>query len=145
MKVFVYGTLKPGECNYSYYCEGKVVDAVPATARGQLFALPMGYPAMVAGEGTVCGFLLCFANSTVLADLDVLEDYQPDRAPAQNEYQRQEIEIFDRHLQPLGKAWAYFMLPDRVRSLGGIFLPDGIWHNKLGLTHSYFQKPEFLT
>ncbi|NJM63499.1 MAG: gamma-glutamylcyclotransferase [Oscillatoriales cyanobacterium RU_3_3] len=143
MKVFVYGTLKPGECNYPHYCERKVVNAVPAIARGQLFDLPMGYPAMVAGEGTVCGFLLYFANSAVLADLDRLEDYHLGRDRAQNEYQRQEIEIFDRHLQPLGTAWAYFMLADRVRSLGGILLPDGIWHNKLGLTHSYFQKPNF--
>jgi gamma-glutamylcyclotransferase (GGCT)/AIG2-like uncharacterized protein YtfP len=130
MKVFVYGTLKPGECNYSRYCEGKVVDAVPAIARGQLFALPMGYPAMVLGEGSVCGFLLSFAGGAVLADLDLLEDYHPQREPAQNEYQRQEIEIFDRHLKPLGTAWTYFMLADRVRSLGGIFLPDGMWENK---------------
>jgi gamma-glutamylcyclotransferase (GGCT)/AIG2-like uncharacterized protein YtfP len=143
MKVFVYGTLKPGECNYPHYCEGKVANAVPAIARGELFDLPMGYPAMVAGEGTVCGFLLYFADSAVLTNLDRLEDYHPDRAPAQNEYQRQEIEIFDRYRQPLGTAWAYFMLADRVRSLGGIPLPDGIWHNKLGLTHSDFPKPDF--
>lgn len=130
MKVFVYGTLKPGECNYLRYCEGKVVDAGPAIARGELFALPIGYPAMVAGDGTVCGFLLCFPNSAILDDLDRLEDYHPLREPTENEYQRQEIEIFDRHLKPLGTAWAYFMLPDRVRSLGGIWLPDGRWENQ---------------
>ncbi|MGL5065967.1 MAG: gamma-glutamylcyclotransferase family protein [Microcoleus sp.] len=141
MKVFVYGTLKPGECNYSHYCEGKVVGAVPAIARGQLFSLPMGYPAMILGEGTVCGFLLSFASEAVLADLDLLEDYHPHRDPAANEYQRQEIEIFDRNLKSLGRAWAYFMLPDRLRSLGGVFLPDGMWQNKLGLTHSDFEKP----
>jgi gamma-glutamylcyclotransferase (GGCT)/AIG2-like uncharacterized protein YtfP len=127
MKVFVYGTLKPGECNYLRYCEGKVVDACPAIARGQLFALPCGYPAMIPGEGTVCGFLLSFAEAAILADLDRLEDYHPGRDPAQNEYQRQEIEIFDRHLKSLGTAWAYFMSADRVRSAGGIWLPDGTW------------------
>jgi gamma-glutamylcyclotransferase (GGCT)/AIG2-like uncharacterized protein YtfP len=130
MKVFVYGTLKPGECNYLRYCEGKVVDALPAIARGQLFALPIGYPAMVAGEGTVYGFLLCFANSAILDDLDRLEDYHPQREPTENEYQRQEIEICDRHLKPLGTAWTYFMLRDRVRTLGGIWLPDGTWENR---------------
>lgn len=130
MKVFVYGTLKPGECNYLRYCEGKVVDACPAIARGEIFALPIGYPAMVAGEDNVCGFLLYFANSAILDDLDRLEDYHPLREPTQNEYQRQEIEIFDRHLKPLDTAWAYFMLPDRVRSLGGIWLPDGTWENR---------------
>ena len=72
MKVFVYGTLKPGECNYRRYCEGKVVEALPAIARGQLFALPIGYPAMVAGEGIVCGFLLRFANCGILVHLGLL-------------------------------------------------------------------------
>ena len=72
----------------------------------------------MAGEGNVCGFLLSFPNSAILDDLDRLEDYHPLREPTENEYQRQEIEIFDRHLKPLGTAWAYFMLPDRVRSPG---------------------------
>ncbi len=130
MKVFVYGTLKPGECNYLRYCEGKVVDACPAIARGQLFALPIGYPAMVVGEGNVCGFLLYFAQEDILDDLDRLEDYHPLREPTQNEYQRQEIAIFDLNFQSLGTAWAYFMLPDRVRSLGGIWLRDGTWENR---------------
>lgn len=130
MKVFVYGTLKPGESNYLRYCEGKVVDACPAIARGQLFALPVGYPAMVAGEGIVCGFLLCFANAAILDDLDRLEDYNPLREPTENEYQRQEIEICDRHFKPLGTAWAYCMVPDRVRALGGIWLPDGTWESR---------------
>ncbi|TAE96697.1 MAG: gamma-glutamylcyclotransferase [Oscillatoriales cyanobacterium] len=133
MKVFVYGTLKPGECNYLRYCEGKVVSACPAIARGQLFALPAGYPAMISGEGRVYGFLLCFGDSAILPDLDALEEYDPERQPAQNEYQRQEIEIFDLNCQSLGTAWVYLMLPDRLRSLRGIFLPDGTWKNRLYL------------
>jgi len=27
IRVFVYGTLKPGEVNYQRYCEGKVIDS----------------------------------------------------------------------------------------------------------------------
>ena len=130
LKVFVYGTLKPGECNYLRYCEGKVVEACPAIARGQLFALPAGYPAMISGEGRVDGFLLHFTKSAILADLDELEDYHPGRDRAENEYQRESIAIFDLNFQPLGTAWAYFMLPDRVRSLNGIWLPHGRWENR---------------
>jgi len=127
MKVFVYGTLKPGERNYRRYCQGKVADACPAIAKGQLFALPAGYPAMTAGVEDVYGFVLTFPSTAVLGDLDRLEDYDSLRPPEQNEYQRQEIEIFDRDRQPLGTAWAYLMLRDRINSLGGISLPNGYW------------------
>ena len=42
VRVFVYGTLKPGEANYKRYCAGKVVDVKTAFVQGKLFALPMG-------------------------------------------------------------------------------------------------------
>ena len=129
MKVFVYGTLKPGKCNYQRYCQGKVVDACPAIASGKLFALPAGYPAMTAGVGDVYGFVLTFSSKAVLGDLDRLEDYNSLRPPEENEYQRQEIEVFDRDRLSLGTAWAYLMLRDRVLSLGGVPLPDGSWEN----------------
>ncbi|HLO47270.1 MAG TPA: gamma-glutamylcyclotransferase [Kamptonema sp.] len=128
LKVFVYGTLKPGESNYRRYCEGKVADACPAIAIGELFALPAGYPAMTEGVGNVYGFMLTFSNNAILAALDRLEDYNPQHSPAKNLYQRQEIELFDRDRQSLGTAWAYLMLRDRVQSLGGIPLPEGYWH-----------------
>lgn len=127
MKVFVYGTLKPGEGNYQRYCQGKVAEACPAIAIGELFALPAGYPAMTAGVGDVYGFVLTFSSIAILGDLDRLEDYDSLRPPEQNEYQRQEIEIFDRDRQSLGTAWAYLMLRDRIHSLGGIPLPNGSW------------------
>lgn len=131
MKVFVYGTLKPGECNYLRYCEGKVVAAEGAIAIGQLFALSLGYPAMTAGVGTVYGFVLTFTDSSILEELDRLEDYDRLRPPEKNEYQRQEIEVFNRDRQSLGMAWAYLMWRDRIHSLGGIPLPDGCWYSSL--------------
>lgn len=85
---------------------------------------------MVAAEGNVYGFLLCFADEAILDDLDRLEDYHPGRDRSQNEYQRQSIEICDLNFKFLGTAWAYFMLPDRVRSLGGVWLPHGTWENR---------------
>ncbi|NET53980.1 MAG: gamma-glutamylcyclotransferase, partial [Merismopedia sp. SIO2A8] len=42
-KVFVYGTLKPGEVNYDQYCASKVVEEIRAIAFGELFDLPIGY------------------------------------------------------------------------------------------------------
>ncbi len=128
MNVFVYGTLKPGEFNYPRYCEGNVLTYQDAIAYGQLYYLQArGYPAMMTGEGTVYGVLLTFKETKPLSDLDELEDYLPDRAPEDNEYQRQKIEIFDLDFQSLGYAWAYLMLPDRVQLLRGIPLPKGVW------------------
>jgi gamma-glutamylcyclotransferase (GGCT)/AIG2-like uncharacterized protein YtfP len=127
MKVFVYGTLKPGEGNYLRYCAGKVVEAHRATVLGRLFTLPMGYPAMTTGKDTVHGYLLAFADLGVLATLDELEDYRPDRAMSENLYNRQSAEVYNLLGSSLGLAWVYLMYPQRVEQLGGIYLPDGCW------------------
>ena len=129
LKVFVYGTLKPGEINYQRFCAGKVIEEKRAIAQGHLFALPFGYPAMTPGDGRVQGYLLTFADSEVLRALDRLEDYHPERPPEQNEYNRQLIETFNLSGEPLETAWVYLMSPHLVRSYGGIFLPSGSWSN----------------
>jgi gamma-glutamylcyclotransferase (GGCT)/AIG2-like uncharacterized protein YtfP len=89
LKVFVYGTLKPGEANYQRYCGFQVVDAKKAYTFGKLFALPMGYPAMTLGHSLVYGYLLTFLEQKVLNNLDILEDYQPSRQMSENLYNRQ--------------------------------------------------------
>ncbi|HCF29912.1 MAG TPA: hypothetical protein DEV81_22530 [Cyanobacteria bacterium UBA11049] len=127
MRVFVYGTLKPGESNYQRYCVGKVVEEKCAIALGQLFSLPFGYPAMTPGSSFVRGFLLSFADPQILPQLDWLEDYDPQRPLSENEYYRQQIEVYDRSLAPLGNAWAYFMTPARVNLFGGVPLTNGRW------------------
>lgn len=98
-----------------------------AIASGQLFALPMGYPAMTLGEGWVYGFLLTFADSTVLKDLDEWENYDPDRPAEENEYQREEIEVWGCDRQPVGKAWVYRMSLEQAEHWGGVLLPEGQW------------------
>lgn len=127
VRVFVYGTLKPGEANYQKYCAGKVKAAQRAFAIGKLFNLPMGYPAMMLGEGQVQGYLLSFTNSGAFRELDNLEDYRPSRQISENLYNRQYIEIFDLQGLSLSWAWAYFMIPERVFQLGGVPQSDGWW------------------
>ena len=123
--VFVYGTLKPGEVNYPYYCAGKVLEVKRAIAFGKLFALPLGYPAMTTGESPVQGFLLSFPDWAILDALDFLEGFNPLVPADQNEYDRQVIEIYDLSLISLGLAWVYLMTPEQVNSLNGVFLDDG--------------------
>ncbi|GBO53250.1 hypothetical protein APA_1157 [Pseudanabaena sp. lw0831] len=130
--VFVYGTLKPNEANYAEYCAGKAIAQQQAIAYGELFSLPMGYPAMIVGNTQVHGYLLSFPDASILESLDDLEDYQGDRAAAENAYNRQQIEVFDVEGNSLGFAWAYLMTLEQVIKFGGIAQLDGCWS---GLTN----------
>lgn len=126
-RLFVYGTLKIGEENYSRYCQVKAVETLEAIAFGTLYHLPMGYPAMTAGCSPVYGYLFTFADLSVLRQLDWLEDYDPTRPSVVNEYSRDEIEVFSLEQQPLGLAWSYRMKVEQAVQRGGIIVPDGNW------------------
>jgi gamma-glutamylcyclotransferase (GGCT)/AIG2-like uncharacterized protein YtfP len=136
MKVFVYGTLKPGEENYPRYCEGKVKNSQRAFTLGKLFDLPQGYPAMTRGNNQVHGYLLEFDDTEVLSSLDELEDYHPAKTESENLYQRVKQEMFalengseklPQQNTFLGLAWVYIMLESRVEKMQGKLIPDGWW------------------
>lgn len=141
LKVFVYGTLKPGEQYYDRYCAGKVIQQQQAMAYGELFDFPqLGYPAMTTGSSRVYGVVLTFADASSLEQLDELEDYQPNRPPEQNEYIRVPIETFSPDIsdhsnsldhpsddQSLGWAWVYLMERRQAEQLGGVRVPQGNW------------------
>jgi gamma-glutamylcyclotransferase (GGCT)/AIG2-like uncharacterized protein YtfP len=127
MKVFVYGTLKPGQANYARYCGDRILHSVPAQVRGQIFRLSLGYPGMTSGDTWVQGYLLHFADASALADLDHLEDYQPQRPEAHNEYQRREVEVFEQEGRSLGLAWVYFMTLQKVQQYDGKWIASGEW------------------
>jgi gamma-glutamylcyclotransferase (GGCT)/AIG2-like uncharacterized protein YtfP len=129
LKVFVYGTLKPGQSNHSAYCGDRTITVQTAKVRGQLFDLPMGYPGMVSGKDWVKGYLLSFTDEAVLADLDRLEDYSSDRPSHENEYQREWVEVFDGAERSQGFAWAYFMSLEKVEQSGGTLVADGEWQS----------------
>ncbi|MEH2155661.1 gamma-glutamylcyclotransferase family protein [Nostoc sp.] len=135
-RVFVYGTLKPGEANYKRYCTDKVVDVKRAFVQGKLFALPMDYPAMTLGDSQVYGYLLSFSNPKILNELDVLEDYQPNRQMPENLYNRQIIEVYEPQSLSYSWAWVYLMTLQQVDQLGGFLQADG-WWSGCGLTPKY--------
>jgi gamma-glutamylcyclotransferase (GGCT)/AIG2-like uncharacterized protein YtfP len=127
LRVFVYGTLKPGERYYSQYCQGRVVESCAAIAYGHLYDLPFGYPAMISGDRPIQGYVLTFADATTWHDLDELEDYNPNRPSEENEYDRYQIEVFSLAGESMGCAWAYLMTLERVQKIGGVHLPQGVW------------------
>lgn len=133
-RVFVYGTLKPGESNY-HLCANSVIEAHPAIAQGQLYALPLGYPVLTPGDGLVYGVALSFSNSDILSILDEyeqhdpveLEQYFPEVVLDEHQYERSQIPIYTVDRQPSGTAWAYLMTRSQAQRLSGVLLPDGHW------------------
>lgn len=130
LRVFVYGTLKPGEAYYECYCSNKVLDAKKAYVLGELYTLPQGYPAMTQGNNLVYGYLLSFAANEVLDSLDELEDYHPHRPIVENLYNRKQVEIFNLENNSLGLAWVYLMSFDQICQLKGTPQTDGLWSGK---------------
>ena len=136
LNVFVYGTLKPGEANFLAYCDGKVVAQIPGYVQGDLYALPVGYPAMTErsepylAAHKVNGVLLIFSHANILTSLDRLEGYQLQRSAELNEYYRRLVVVYDANDQAIAKAWTYFMTPAKVRQYGGKRLHTGNWTGK---------------
>jgi gamma-glutamylcyclotransferase (GGCT)/AIG2-like uncharacterized protein YtfP len=83
---------------------------------------------MVLGQGWVNGYVLTFPTVDILKTLDELEDYDPSRAPEQNEYQRYRVNVFEPEQQTLiTEAWAYIMSLEQVIQRGGTALSQGEW------------------
>lgn len=129
LKVFVYGTLKPKEKYYSLYCQGKTIAEVYCWTRGQLFNLPLGYPAMISGDDRVYGYLLSFTSEDILIHLDELEGYTGILNSPLNEYDRLKINVYNPDNSALDEAWAYFMTKKKVQTLNGIYIPSGWWNS----------------
>ncbi len=126
LSVFVYGTLKPGQANYGC-CGNHLLSTEAAMMRGQLFDLPVGYPAMTLGDQWVLGHRLIFPDEEILLILDELEDYSPHRPSDENEYQRVWVEMFSRQAQSLGNGWTYQMDIERVQRYQGRLVASGEW------------------
>jgi gamma-glutamylcyclotransferase (GGCT)/AIG2-like uncharacterized protein YtfP len=129
VKLFVYGTLMPGQRAYAL-CEAEVCSVSPAIAKGQLYHLPLAYPAFVPGrKGLVHGVVLSFVNSDILARLDEYEQHDPklfaDFFPRQNiaesSYSRTIIQTTQ------GDAWSYTMTQNQIHHLQGALIPSGQW------------------
>jgi gamma-glutamylcyclotransferase (GGCT)/AIG2-like uncharacterized protein YtfP len=127
VRVFVYGTLKPGESNYQTYCQGKTITEIQAYTKGQLYHLPAGYPAMTVGINKVKGYLLSFSSSNILISLDCLENYQETRTSEHNDYYRQKVPVYSLCDRSLNTAWCYLMTPKKVAEFQGQLFNTDSW------------------
>ncbi|MEF8792494.1 gamma-glutamylcyclotransferase family protein [Thiohalorhabdus sp.] len=126
IRVFVYGTLKPGQANWERALRGHVRRWRAAVIRGRLFDLATGFPAATAGNGRVHGYAL-HLPAEKLAVVDAIEGFEPGRNPGRNLYQRLTVFAFTPQGAPMGKVYAYFMDAEGRDRLGGTELPEGIW------------------
>lgn len=126
-RVFVYGTLKPGFSNWRHLLADAVPRPVPARIAGRLYHLPAGHPAAGDGDGWVHGYLLSLPDDTLLARVDDLEGFHPDRPQHANRYQRRSVVCQTPQGAPLGRVYAYFMTPEQLQAEGAMPVPGGRW------------------
>lgn len=131
IRVFVYGTLKPGGHYWNRFCEGKVTKAVEGIVRGKLYGLSIGYPAITQSpedsDNWVIGYVLTLTNQQALDGLDYLEGYSKERPASENEYQRVITEAFNISGESIGKVWTYVMEQETITNYGGSYIANGNW------------------
>lgn len=129
LKVFVYGTLKPGGHYWPEFCEGKLAAApVAAKIHGELYDLHVGYPGLLLkGDKWVKGYLMEMATEADFLRLDYLEGYVPGRPEAENEYNRLRVACFSPEGEPLGEVWAYEMTVATMARHRGTLIENGDW------------------
>ena len=115
-RLFVYGTLRQGQTARSLVA-GTITRCVKASAVGQIYAFPMGYPGYIEGTGRVVGELLWL--SELAATFGLLDAY--------------EGEDFVRALRPVTTeageelwAWIYVLADPEAVKLGTL-IDDGDW------------------
>jgi gamma-glutamylcyclotransferase (GGCT)/AIG2-like uncharacterized protein YtfP len=120
LPLFVYGTLAASGPEGALLAH---LPRAPAHTRGELWALPAGYPALVVRPGittVVYGERVDPPDERLLAVLDTYEGV------SEGLYRRVVLEVVcDGRVGP---AWAWIM--DLARARTGVRLPEGRWHGR---------------
>lgn len=104
--VFVYGTLKQGQCRAPLW-PAKPREIVPAWVRGKLFSRS-DYPALRNGDDRVRGELWRFPVELMPSVLETLDEIEGTNQPGEPDlYHRVQLEVFDLQGRPLGIAHTY--------------------------------------
>lgn len=129
LPLFVYGTLRPGEQNFSRYLQPAVTKIQPGTINARLFSFAGDdYPFILPGPGLVVGELVDIQPALwlkTLSAVDRLEDYDP-QAEASSWYLRRQVSV-RRGDGVAVLAWTYYW--NRPETLGTL-LPGGDWRQR---------------
>ncbi|MEQ8170714.1 MAG: gamma-glutamylcyclotransferase family protein [Candidatus Eremiobacterota bacterium] len=121
MNIFVYGNLMEGFGNYNKYLKGRVLYRTEGEARGKLYHLPAGYPAMIDGDDVIKGEIMEIKDEDIKI-LDELEGY----------YGENKHNLYDRFKREVKTAengsfmcWIYFYRNIDYVKTCGIYIPHG--------------------
>lgn len=116
-RLFVYGTMRAGQTARALVANS-ITRMIPATARGRIYAFPMGYPGFVEGDdGEVVGELLWLGElAGTFALLDAYEGA---------DFARTLIEVTSSEGEQVA-AWIYKLANPSTVSLGTL-IEDGDW------------------
>ncbi|GAE89786.1 gamma-glutamylcyclotransferase family protein [Acetivibrio straminisolvens] len=123
-KVFVYGTLMKGFCNYKRYLKGRISRITPGKTYGLLYHLPGGYPGLLPGNGIIEGEIVEPVDEKLLKSLDRLEGYN--KGSSNNLYIREPRSISTENGEEV-TCWIYIYKDERYAKENGILVPDGNW------------------
>lgn len=120
--VFVYGTLKQGECRHPLW-PAEPLSIQQAWVHGALYGGPE-YPAMTPGNDRVLGELWTLQATDMDTVLRVLDEIEGTNQPGRPDmYRRVEIESWSLDDQPLTTAYTYHYAADLARDGFSRLLP----------------------
>jgi gamma-glutamylcyclotransferase (GGCT)/AIG2-like uncharacterized protein YtfP len=125
LPLFVYGTLRHGQENYSLL-RGNTVAEVPARIEQMALYSLRAYPMILDGDSVVYGDLMTLhprIYSRLVADLDLLEGYRPDR---DSRFQRVQRCVKTESGSEV-KAWIYVGNVRVLQDEAHILVPHGDW------------------
>ena len=129
--VFVYGTLRTGDCragvlgNQGLVCEEAYVEGFQLLDIGS-------FPGVVKGDGRVRGEMHEIDDQT-LGILDSIEGYHED-APEHSLYVREVVPVLNSEGEPAGEAWIYIYNANlRARHRLPPTIESGDWFEHRGL------------
>lgn len=130
--VFVYGTLRTGDCRGSVLDPDKIVCG-EAFIKGFTLHDLGSFPGILEGEGKVRGEMH-EVDARTLETLDHIEGYRADK-PSSSLYLRKATDIFNSNDEVVGSAWVYvFNIGRRAAALRlPPLIESGDWFEHRGL------------
>lgn len=127
--IFVYGTLKTGECRETVFKDylKKGFEVIPASIKGDLYNLGP-FPAILHGDNTIHGEIIIPIDSNemenIIRVLDRIEGYYGE---GHNNLYNREVVLADMSEKTQIEAITYFFADEEQLKSEGVFMSNGIW------------------